>query len=136
MELQCKAEINAAKDKVFHYWTSEAGRKAWEDDLEHLEFDGAVKAGGTGKMKLADKPEMRFVIVEAVEGESYRERYELPFGVLVFSHRLLNEGDKTYMTHSVVLEKAAPSENDLAFLSGVFADFPVSMTRLKKLLEA
>jgi hypothetical protein len=31
MELQCKAEINTAKDKVFHYWASEAGRKIKEN---------------------------------------------------------------------------------------------------------
>jgi hypothetical protein len=135
MELQCKTEISAAaKAKVFDFWTNEAKRKLWEDDLERLVIDGAIKAGGKGKMKLRDKPEMDFTIVEA-SSEAYSDRYELPFGTLVFSHRFLTEGGKSYLAHGVKLEKSAIGEGDLGFLSGVFADFPITTLRLKNLLE-
>ncbi|MDR2679143.1 MAG: hypothetical protein LBB51_06865 [Zoogloeaceae bacterium] len=139
MELQCKIEIRpAAGEKVFSYWTEEAKRKAWEDDLEslvHDSHDGEIVAGTTGRLKLAGKPEMAFTVIEAIPGESYRERYELPFGVLILSHRLVRENGKTCLFHAVELEKPALADGDLAFLSGVFADFPVTANRLKCLLE-
>lgn len=136
MELQCKIEtVAAASEKVFSYWTDEAKRKTWEDDLESLVHDGKIAAGTTGRLKLSGKPEMAFTVAEAIPGESYKERYELPFGVLVFSHRLAREGDKTYLLHAVELEKTALMDGDLAFLSGVFADFPVTAAKLKCLLE-
>jgi hypothetical protein len=136
MELQCKIEIRpAAGEKIFSYWSEEAKRKAWEDDLESLVHDGEITAGTTGRLKLAGKPEMAFTVIEAIPGESYRERYELPFGVLIFSHRLARENGKTYLFHAVELEKPALADGDLAFLSGVFADFPLTTARLKCLLE-
>jgi hypothetical protein len=136
MELQCKIEINAAAGgKVFPYWTEETKRKAWEDDLEGLVHDGKISAGATGRLKLSGKPEMAFTVVEAIPGESYQERYELPFGVLVFSHRFFREGGKGYLLHAVELEKPILTDGDLAFMQGVFADFPLTITKLKCLLE-
>ncbi|MDR2151416.1 MAG: hypothetical protein LBO72_01225 [Helicobacteraceae bacterium] len=136
MELQCKINVSAAaKAKIFDLWTNADKRKLWEDDLESFVIDGAIKAGGKGKMKLQGKPEMDFTIIEAIEGEAYSERYDLPFGAMIFRHRLLTEGGKSYISHSVRLEKTAVTEDDIAFLSGVFADFPITTLRIKNLLE-
>jgi hypothetical protein len=136
MELQCKMEIDAvAGEKVFSCWTDEAKRKAWEDDLESLVYDGKIAAGTTGRLKLSGKPEMAFTVIESIPGESHRERYELPCGILVFSHRLSREGGRNYLLHAVELEKPTPTDDDLAFLCGVFADFPVAASKLKRLLE-
>jgi hypothetical protein len=136
MQLECKLEINAAaKAKIFAYWTNEAKRKLWEDDLEYLAFDGAVKTGGGGVMKLSGKPEMRFTIIEAVEGKTYSDRYELTFGTLIFRHAFVTEKDKCHITHSVELKNSLTDEGDLGFLSSVFADFPATTLKLKRLLE-
>ncbi|MDR0747364.1 MAG: hypothetical protein LBE89_05660 [Helicobacteraceae bacterium] len=136
MELQCKVEVGAAaRAKVFAFWTDGAKRGLWEDDLERLAIDGEIKAGASGVMKLRDKPEMRFTIIEALDGEIYSERYDLPFGTLIFAHGFSTEGGKSYITHGVKLEKSSITEEDLAFLNAVFADFPIAALRLKNLLE-
>ncbi|MDR2127615.1 MAG: hypothetical protein LBP52_00895 [Burkholderiaceae bacterium] len=137
MQLQCKTDISAAaKPRVFDFWTTEAKRALWEDDLEKFTIDGAIQTGSKGKLKLQGKPEMGFTIVQAIAGQAYDERYELPFGTLVFSHRFLTEDGKSWISHSVKLEKAALTESDLGFVCGIFADFPMTLLRLKKLLEA
>jgi len=54
---------------------------------------------------------------------------------LFFEHKILQENEKTYIQHSVRLEKDALAVEDLGFLSGVFADVPGSMLKIKRKVE-
>jgi hypothetical protein len=136
MELQCKIEVNAANEKIWPYYADPAKRSIWEEDLESLVFDGEIKTGTTGKMKLKDMPEMRFTLTEIIEGASYCDRTDVPgMGSLFFGHRILREGGKTLIQHSVRLEKDNFSKDDLGFLGGVFADVPGAMLKIKEEVE-
>jgi len=136
MELQCKITVNAVKETIWPYYADPAKRPIWEEDLENLVFDGEIKTGTTGRMKLKDMPEMPFVLAEVIENTSYCDKTDVPgMGSLFFEHKILQENGKTYIQHSVRLEKDALAEEDLGFLSGVFADVPGAMLKIKREVE-
>lgn len=136
MELRFKVEVNAGKGKIWPYYADPSKRYAWEDDLESLVFDGEVKTGMTGKMKLKDMPEMCFTLTEVIEEASYCDRTDVPgMGSLFFEHKITEENGKTTIAHSVRLEKETITEQDLGFLSGVFADVPGSVMKIKREVE-
>ncbi|GHV01905.1 hypothetical protein AGMMS49521_2900 [Campylobacterota bacterium] len=136
MQLQSKLEVNAAAETLWQYYAEASKRKVWEDDLESLVFDGEVKTGTTGTMKLAGMPKMKFVLTEVIEYASYCDRTDVPnMGSLFFEHKIVQENGRTYIVHSVRLEKEGFSEADLGFLSGVFADVPASMFKIKRAAE-
>lgn len=136
MELQCKIEVNAAKEVIWPYYADPAKRYVWEEDLENLVFDGEIKTGTTGKMKLKDMPEMQFTLVEVIDDASYCDRTDVPgMGSLFFGHKILEENGKTYIQHSVRLEKETFTIEDLGFLCGVFADVPGAAMKIKQEVE-
>jgi uncharacterized protein YndB with AHSA1/START domain len=136
MELQCKLEVNAKPEKIWDYYADPAKRSIWEENLESLVYDGKLKAGTTGKMKLKDMPEMSFTLTEVVKNAAFCDRTDVPgMGSLFFSHRILQESGKIFIQHSVGLEKEAFSEQDLGFLSGVFSDVPGVMMKIKREVE-
>jgi hypothetical protein len=136
MELQCKIAVNAAKEKIWSYYANPVMRFVWEEDLENLVFDGEVKTGTTGRMKLKDMPEMQFTLTEVVEGASYCDRTDVPgMGSLFFSHQILQEKGQIYIQHSVRLEKELFTKEDLGFLSGVFNDVPSAVLKIKQEVE-
>jgi hypothetical protein len=136
MELQCKIEVNAAKENIWPYYADPAKRSVWEEDLESLVFDGEVRSGITGRMKLKDMPEMAFTLAEVVEYASYCDRTDVPgMGSLFFNHKISQENGKTYIQHSVRLGKETFTNEDLGFFSGVFADVPAAMLKIKREVE-
>ncbi|GHT01213.1 polyketide cyclase [Synergistales bacterium] len=136
MELQCKIEVKAAKEAVWPYYADPTKRAVWEEDLESLVFDGEVKTGTTGRMKLKDMPEMCFTLTEVIVNASYCDRTDVPgMGSLFFTHKILQESGKTFIQHGVRLQKDTFTEEDLAFLSGVFSDVPGSVMKIRREVE-
>jgi uncharacterized protein YndB with AHSA1/START domain len=136
MELQFTLEVNAPAEKIWPYYADPAKRYVWEDDLENIVFDGEVKTGTTGSMKLKEIPDMPFTLTEVVENASYCDRTDVPgMGSLYFGHKILRENGKTYIRHSVRLEKENPGEDDLGFLGGVFSDVPGAVLKIKREVE-
>ncbi|GHV12957.1 polyketide cyclase [Clostridia bacterium] len=136
MELQSTIEVKAAKEVVWPYYSNPDKRAVWEEDLENLVFDGEIKTGTTGKMKLKDMPEMAFTLTEVVENAVYCDRTDVPgMGSLFFGHKILRENGKTYIQHSVKLEKDVFTDEDLGFLCGVFSDVPAAMMKIKREVE-
>ncbi|GHU57958.1 polyketide cyclase [Clostridia bacterium] len=136
MEMQFTLEVNAPAEKIWTYYVDPAKRRVWEDDLENIVFDGEVRTGTTGSMKLTGMPEMQFVLTEVIENVSYCDRTDVPgMGSLYFGHRILLEDGKTYVRHSVRLGKENPGEDDLGFLSGVFSDVPGAVLKIKREVE-
>jgi hypothetical protein len=136
MKLQFSIEVAATAEKIWPYYADPTKRYIWEEDLESIVFDGEVKTGMTGSMKLKEMPEMPFTLTEVIINASYCDRTDVPgMGSLHFDHKILRENDKTYLQHSVRLEKANPTEGDLAFLSGVFADVPGAVLKIKREVE-
>ncbi|GHV10286.1 polyketide cyclase [Clostridia bacterium] len=136
MELQAKIEVKAAKEVIWPYYADPAKRAVWEEDLESLVFDGEIKTGTTGRMKLKDMPEMAFTLTEVVENAVYCDRTDVPgMGSLFFGHKIFQENGKTYIQHSVRLEKDVFTDEDLGFLSSVFSDVPAAMLKIKREVE-
>jgi uncharacterized protein YndB with AHSA1/START domain len=136
MELKCKIEVAATRERIWPYYTDPTKRSIWEEDLESLTFDGEVKTGTTGKMKLRDMPEMSFTLIEVIPNVSYCDRTVVPgMGSLVFGHKILQESGKTSIEHSVRLEKESYTEQDAGFLCSVFADVPQSIMKIKQEVE-
>jgi hypothetical protein len=136
MELQCKIAVNATKENIWPYYSDPDKRSIWEENLESLVFDEEVKTGTTGRMKLKDMPEMSFTLTEVIENASYCDRTDVPgMGSLFFGHKIISEAGKTYIVHSVRLEKDTPTEDDLGFLCGVFSDVPNTIMKIKREVE-
>jgi hypothetical protein len=136
VELQCTLEVSATPEKIWGYYADPTKRSVWEEDLESLVYDGEVKAGTTGKMKLKDMPEMAFTLTDVEKDSAFCDRTDVPgMGSLYFGHKILREGGKIFIRHSVRLEKDAFSEKDLGFLSGVFSDVPGAMMKIKREVE-
>lgn len=136
MELYCKMEINAPKEKIWPYYGDPAKHSVWEEDLESLSFDGDVKTETTGKMKLKGMPEMPFILTKVVPNASYWGRTEVPgMGHIDFGHDIISEGNRIYIGHTVRLEKDDFSQEDLEFLRGVFSDVPNAVLKIKQEAE-
>jgi hypothetical protein len=136
MELSCKITVNAAEEDIWPYYADPTKRRVWEEDLENLVFDGEIKTGTTGRMKLKGMPEMSFTLSEVTKYVSFCDRTDIPkIGSLFFDHKILQENGKTYIRHSVRIEKEVLSEEDSGFLSGVFHDVPQAMMKIKREVE-
>ena len=136
MELSFKLEVNAPKEIIWSYYADLEKRHIWEEDLESIKFDGELKTGTTGTMKLEGMPEMSFTLTNIVPNASYWDRTDVPgMGSIHFEHDILEENDKTFIKHTVRLDKENPSENDLDFICGVFSDVPKSVMIIKKEVE-
>jgi len=136
MELSFKLEVNAPKEIIWPYYADLKKRHIWEEDLESIKFDGELETGTTGTMKLEGMPEMSFTLTNIVPNASYWDRTDVPgMGSIHFEHDILEENDKTFIKHTVRLDKENPSENDLDFICGVFSDVPKSVMIIKKEVE-
>jgi hypothetical protein len=136
MELRFKVDVNASNEIIWSYYADPAKRHIWEEDLENLNFNGELETGTTGTMKLKGMPEMSFTLTNIVPNVSYWDRTDVPgMGSIHFEHDILQENGKTFIQHSVRLEKENPSEDDLNFLCGVFSDVPKSVMKIKKEVE-
>ncbi|MDR1460834.1 MAG: hypothetical protein LBI78_04245 [Campylobacteraceae bacterium] len=136
MELQFTLEVNAGAEKIWPYYVDSAKRCVWEEDLESLIFDEDIKTGTTGRMKLKEMPEMPFILTEVIVNASYCDKTDVPgMGSLYFSHKILQENGKTYIQHSVRLDKENATEDDIGFLSSVFSDVPGAVFKIKREVE-
>ncbi len=136
MELKFKVEVNAKAESVWPYYAEASKRYIWEEDLENLTFNGEIKSGTTGKMKLKEMPEMTFTLVNIDPNVSFWDRTDVPgMGSLFFKHDIITEEGKTYIQHSVSLEKENISEKDLSFLLDIFSDVPKSTMIIKREVE-
>jgi len=137
MELRFKLEVNATKEAIWPYYVNTSKRHVWEEDLESLAFNGEIETGTTGTMKLKEMPEMSFTLINIIPNASYWDRTDVPgMGSIIFGHDILQEDGKTFIQHSVQLDKENSSEEDLNFLCGVFSDVPKSVMKIKKEVEA
>lgn len=136
MELQFKVEVNSSKELIWSYYADPAKRHIWEEDLENINFNGELKTGTTGTMKLKGMPSMSFTLINIIPNASYWDRTDIPeMGSLIFGHDILQENGKIFVKHSVRLDKENPSEEDLNFLSGVFSDVPSAVMKIKREVE-
>jgi hypothetical protein len=136
MELSFKVEVNARKELIWPYYADPKKRNIWEEDLEYINFNGEIETGTTGVMKLEGMPEMPFTLTNIVKNASYCDRTDVPgIGGLYFEHDILEADGKTYIKHTVRLEKENPSEEDFNFICGVFSDVPSSVMKIKKEVE-
>jgi hypothetical protein len=136
MELQCKIAVKAARETIWPYYADPGKRSVWEEDLEYLVFNGEAKTGTTGKMKLQNMPEMAFTLTEVAQDAAWCERTDVPGkGSLFFDHTISQKNGKTYIRHSVRLDKETLTDEDLGFLGAVFADVPAAMLKIKREVE-
>ncbi|AQS06706.1 polyketide cyclase [Clostridium beijerinckii] len=136
MELTFKLEVNAPKEAIWSYYADLEKRHIWEEDLESIKFDGELQTGTTGTMKLEGMPEMSFTLTNIVTNCSYWDRTDVPgVGGIYFGHDILQKDGKTFIQHTVRLDKENPSEDDLNFLCNVFSDVPKSTMIIKKEVE-
>jgi len=136
MELKFKVEVNATEEIIWPYYANPEKRQIWEEDLESINFNGELKTGTTGTMKLKEMPEMSFTLINIIPNASYWDRTDIPgIGSIYFEHDILQEDGKTFIQHTVRLEKENPSEEDLNFLCGIFSDIPNSVMKIKKEVE-
>ncbi|MFT8361846.1 MAG: polyketide cyclase [Sporolactobacillus sp.] len=137
MELSFKTEVQADEQAIWPFYADPSKRGIWEEDLENLTFDGAVKTGTTGKMKLKGMPEMHFTLIRVVPYASYWDQTEVPgIGSLIFGHDIIRENDRIAIQHTVCLKKEQASGDDLTFLNGVFADVPQAVLKIKNEVES
>jgi hypothetical protein len=135
MELSCRVAVGATAVEVWPYYAEVEKRKQWELELEELRFDGGLKAGATGHMRLTGMPELTFTVTAAEPDRLYRDCTTLPLGELCFGFAITREGDQTYITHSVALDGPNLGEQGVAMLSSIFAGVPEQVLRLRSLLE-
>ncbi|MDR1367257.1 MAG: polyketide cyclase [Candidatus Accumulibacter sp.] len=128
--------VKAAREAIWPYYVDPSQRAVWDEDVENIVFDGEVKTGTTGRVKLKDMPEMQFTLTEVIVNASYCDRTDVPgMGSLFFSHKILQEDGKTFVQHAVRLQKDKFTEEDLGFLNGVFSDVPGAVLKIKREAE-
>jgi hypothetical protein len=142
MQLSCTAAVNATPQQIWPYYTEFNLRKSWEPALEELTFDGPLRTGTCGNMKLGGMPAPDFELVDVQEPHVLCDCTQIPgVGSLYFRFDLLEQGDQaTTITHSVEL-KAAPGasigdEQQADLLQTVFQAVPSDVARLKRIVEA
>lgn len=136
MQLSVTISLDAAPEAIWPYLVDFDHRHQWETDLEALIYDADPATGVTGLMELANMPPMPFELAKFVPNQSFWDKTALPgAGFVVFKHDISVEGGVTLLTQSVELDKPGFGASDVDFLSGVFADSPAAMWRLKAIIE-
>lgn len=136
MELSFKVQVNGTKEAIWDYYADFSKRKIWEEDLEDLQLEGPLAAGTKGVMKLKDMPAMAFELTKVEKHVSFCDKTVVPnMGTLCFDHDIIEEAGQLFVRHTVRLEKADLSAQDLGFLQGVFSDVPHSVLKIKEEVE-
>ncbi|RUT35778.1 polyketide cyclase [Paenibacillus zeisoli] len=135
MEIGVKMAVDAPKETIWEHYINQEKRVLWEEDLEELQFDGEVKNGTTGRMKLKDMPAMDFVLSKIVDNEIYHDKYSIPnVGTVYFCHDITEEDGQLYVRHSIRSDE--DNEIVLNVLTQISSDFPKVLWKLKKVVEA
>ncbi|MCM3267872.1 polyketide cyclase [Paenibacillus elgii] len=135
MKIGIKIAFNAPREKIWEHYIDKEKRALWEEDLEELQFDGEIKNGTTGRMKLKDMPAMEFVLSKIVENEVYHDKYTIPdAGIFYFCHDITEEDGQLFVKHSL----SSDEDNEIALnvLTQIFSDFPKVLWKFKEVVEA
>lgn len=135
MEFSFKLAVEASKETIWGYYENLDKWSLWETDLEDIKLADGFKSGSAGVMKLAGIPAMEFILTSVIKYAEFWDKTVIPMGSIVFGHTISEENGKIFIKHTVRLENAMETAENIEFLKKVFADVPSSMFELKQNAE-
>ena len=136
MEFSFKIEVNATKEIIWGYYSNIAKWYEWEKDLKNITLDGDFSTGISGIMELNGVGSIPFILTHVDEMKEFWDKTTMPFGDLIFGHKIIEENNSIFIEHIVKLENNNNNRKDLIILSQIFSDVPDSVLCLKEVLES
>lgn len=137
MEFSFMTAVNAAKEKIWDYYSDIQKWYVWERDLKNITLDRGFKTGSAGVMELEGMPPMEYTLTAVTKNREFWDKTETPAGSIYFGHEIMEADDKTVrIKHTVKLNCDEASDEAVEFLKQVFADVPDAVLLLKKQVES
>ncbi|MGP1458619.1 MAG: hypothetical protein ACTTKL_04850 [Treponema sp.] len=135
MEFGFKLQVKAKKEKIWEYYAVLKNRFIWEKDLKDIKLDGEFKRGAKGVMELNGLPPMEYTLTLVEENRRFFDRTQTPMGIVRFGHEIIEDGAECEIRHTVGLENADATLENIGVLQQIFSDVPHSMFCLKEAAE-
>lgn len=135
MKLSFELFIKSTPEEIWKYYEDISLRKIWETDLEDYQLEGEFATGTKGKMKLANMPEMDFVLLSVIKNQEFVDCTPTPFGDLVFSHEISPIDNGVTVKHSLEIRNTPISEESIQTLNKIFDDTTDAVYKIKQAVE-
>lgn len=137
MEFTFMAQVNAAKEQVWEYYSDIEKWYEWERDLKNITLDHGFLTGSSGIMELEGMPPIHYTLTSVKEAEEFWDKTDTPMGSICFGHEIIggSHAASVFVRHTVRLQGECASEEGLNFLKQIFSDVPDSVMLLKSKVE-
>jgi hypothetical protein len=106
----------------------------WDHGLDHVEVDGPLAVGTTGKLTPKGQGPIPFTVIDVHEQSSFTDECSMGKLVIRFRHQLTDLDEQgTRVTHSVVISGPGAEQMGPKIGPAITADIPASVAELIKL---
>lgn len=129
-------ETTSAKPKaIWQHWTNVQDWPKEDKNLESAKLEGDFAVGSYIVMKPKGSPKSKVKITKVIPFEFYSTQGSIPFGKLLFTHKVSEEKGKTSFTHTITV--TGPMRGIFVNLVAkkLAKDLPVKMKNIAELAE-
>lgn len=110
------------------------GWPKWDHGLDHVEVDGQLAVGTTGRLTPKGQAPIPFTVTDVDELATFTDECSMGDLVIRFWHRLTElDGQGTRVTHGVVISGPGAEQMGPKIGPAITADIPASVAELIKL---
>ncbi len=127
----------AKPEAIWLQWENVEGWPEEDSNLEWARLEGQFAVGGKIVMKPKSAPKSQVTIKEIVQGKSYTTEGKIPFGKILFAHKVEQSSDGgSVFTHTITL--TGPLRNIFVklFAQKLASNLPEKMQNIARLAEA
>lgn len=136
MKFNFELTISCSAKRVWSFYEDIQKWYTWEDELQDIQLEGSFSQGSAGNMTFTGMPPLAFELISVIKEQKFCDKTSIPeIGDLYFDHQIKTCDGGVLVQHSVALENAEISKQNIAFLNNIFKDVPHSMLKLKEVCE-
>jgi hypothetical protein len=120
----------ASPERIWALWSDVSGWPSWDSGVEHVTLEGPFAAGTKGVLKPRGGPKVRFALTEVQPPDGFADVAKLPLARMRFEHSAVREGDRTRVTHRVLISGPATPLFSRLIGRGIAKDLPAAVSAL------
>ncbi len=131
-----KIQIQGSLEAVWHKLVDWQTMHTWDIFMESVIFDGPLRLGSKGKLRMKGGPEVELVVTSFNEPHSYTDEFTLLGSRFIFFHQLSEHSENLLVLH-ITVETNGFLASLLAPLMRIDTEkkMPILMNNFKKQFE-
>ena len=128
----------ATAEQIWALWSKPQEWNQWDEGNEWVQLDGLFAAGTKGYFKPAGGPKVRFILLEVLPKQRFKDRSFLPLTHLDFTHVYTPNSSKIqggYITHRVEMRGWLTPIFSRIIGRDIQKSLPETLARLSRLAE-